>query len=146
MSASKFDERQNITALLAVMDRLRDPVRGCPWDLQQDFSTIVPSTLEEAYELADSIEHGNFPHVAEELGDLLFQVVFYSQIAREEGCELEYVVRASQDDWDRYEGLGWQAAERYAAGGSKSRTSSFARPASACRIGARLSRIQNPRP
>jgi ATP diphosphatase len=78
-------ERYSLDDLLRVMARLRDPERGCPWDLQQDFSTIVPSTLEEAYELADSIEHGDFPHVAEELGDLMFQVVFYARMAEERG-------------------------------------------------------------
>lgn len=67
------------------MQRLRDPDQGCPWDLQQDFSTIVPSTLEEAYELVEAIEHGDYPHLAEELGDLLFQVIFYAQMGRERG-------------------------------------------------------------
>ena len=70
--------------LLRVMQRLRDPTSGCPWDLQQTFSSIVPSTLEECYELADAIAHEDYPHVAEELGDVLFQVVFYSQMAAEE--------------------------------------------------------------
>jgi ATP diphosphatase len=65
------------------MERLRDPDTGCPWDLQQDFHTIVPSTLEECYELAQAIEQGDYPHVAEELGDVLFQVVFYAQMGRE---------------------------------------------------------------
>jgi ATP diphosphatase len=65
------------------MARLRDPEHGCPWDLEQDFSTIVPSTLEEAYELAESIEHGDFAHIAEELGDLMFQVVFYARLGEE---------------------------------------------------------------
>ncbi len=69
--------------LLRVMERLRDPETGCPWDLKQSFQSIVPSTLEEAYELADAIESGDMPHVAEELGDVLFQVVFYSQLAQE---------------------------------------------------------------
>ncbi|MCB1705447.1 MAG: MazG family protein, partial [Halioglobus sp.] len=65
------------------MRKLRDPVAGCPWDLQQDFRSIVPSTLEECYELAQAIEHGDFDHVAEELGDVLFQVVFYTQLGEE---------------------------------------------------------------
>jgi ATP diphosphatase len=77
--------RYSVVDLLRVMQRLRDPEHGCPWDLQQDFSTIVPSTLEEAYELVESIEHGDYPHVAEELGDLLFQVVFYAQMGQERG-------------------------------------------------------------
>lgn len=69
--------------LLRVMERLRDPQHGCPWDVAQDFDTIVPSTLEEAYELVAAIEHGDFEHVSEELGDLLFQVIFYAQLGRE---------------------------------------------------------------
>ncbi len=77
------EKRYSLDDLLRVMQRLRDPERGCPWDLQQDFSTIVPSTLEEAYELVEAIEHGDFDHVAEELGDLMFQVVFYAQMGAE---------------------------------------------------------------
>jgi len=73
----------DVTDLLRVMERLRDPLHGCPWDLAQDFDTIVPSTLEEAYELVAAIEEGDFPHLSEELGDLLFQVVFYAQLGRE---------------------------------------------------------------
>jgi len=72
-----------LTDLLRVMERLRDPETGCPWDLKQSFRSIVPSTLEEAYELADAIESDDMQHVEEELGDVLFQVVFYSQLGRE---------------------------------------------------------------
>ncbi|EIK53866.1 nucleoside triphosphate pyrophosphohydrolase [Stutzerimonas stutzeri TS44] len=71
--------------LLHLMARLRDPQHGCPWDLQQDYASIVPHTLEEAYEVADAIESGDFDHLPGELGDLLFQVVYYSQLGREEG-------------------------------------------------------------
>jgi len=71
--------------LLHLMARLRDPQYGCPWDLQQTYASIVPHTLEEAYEVADAIERGDFAHLPGELGDLLFQVVYYSQLAREEG-------------------------------------------------------------
>ena len=71
--------------LLHLMARLRDPQHGCPWDLKQSYATIVPHTLEEAYEVADAIERGDFEHLPGELGDLLFQVVYYSQLAREEG-------------------------------------------------------------
>lgn len=67
------------------MERLRDPVDGCPWDQKQNWSTIVPSTLEEAYEVADTIEREDFAALREELGDLLFQVVFYAQLGREQG-------------------------------------------------------------
>jgi ATP diphosphatase len=71
--------------LLHLMARLRDPQHGCPWDLKQDYASIVPHTLEEAYEVADAIERGDFAHLPGELGELLFQVVYYSQLAREEG-------------------------------------------------------------
>ncbi|KTT44469.1 nucleoside triphosphate hydrolase [Pseudomonas oryzihabitans] len=71
--------------LLHLMARLRDPQHGCPWDLQQDYASIVPHTLEEAYEVADAIAKRDFPKVRDELGDLLFQVVYYSQLGREDG-------------------------------------------------------------
>ncbi|MCD5975122.1 nucleoside triphosphate pyrophosphohydrolase [Pseudomonas syringae] len=71
--------------LLHLMARLRDPKYGCPWDVQQNYASIVPHTLEEAYEVADAIERGDFDDLKGELGDLLFQVVYYSQLAREEG-------------------------------------------------------------
>ncbi|GHG65125.1 nucleoside triphosphate pyrophosphohydrolase [Alishewanella longhuensis] len=74
-----------IARLLHIMARLRDPASGCPWDLKQSYSSIVPYTLEEAYEVADAIARGNFDELKDELGDLLFQVVFYAQIAKEEG-------------------------------------------------------------
>lgn len=70
--------------LLRVMEQLRDPKTGCPWDIEQTFSSIVPSTLEECYELAAAIEQEDYPHVAEELGDVLFQVMFYAQLGREQ--------------------------------------------------------------
>lgn len=69
--------------LLYLMDRLRDPISGCPWDMKQSFESIAPCTLEEVYEVIDAIENKNFYHLKEELGDLLFQVVFYSKIADE---------------------------------------------------------------
>jgi ATP diphosphatase len=71
--------------LLYLMARLRDPRHGCPWDLKQTYATLVPYTLEEAYEVADAIERGDFDHLPGELGDLLFQVVYYAQLAKEEG-------------------------------------------------------------
>ena len=77
--------RYELSDLLRVMQRLRDPDGGCPWDLAQTFHSIVPSTLEECYELAEAIEQEDFPHVAEELGDVLFQVVFYAQMGQEQG-------------------------------------------------------------
>ena len=72
-----------LSDLLYLMARLRDPENGCPWDLQQDFASIVPHTLEEAYEVADAIEREDFAHLPSELGDLLFQVVYYSQLGQE---------------------------------------------------------------
>lgn len=79
--------------LIYLMARLRDPADGCPWDLAQTWASIVPSTLEEAYEVADSIERQNYPDLREELGDLLFQTVFYSRLAQEQGLfDLEMVI------------------------------------------------------
>lgn len=74
-----------IDALLAIMARLRDPNAGCPWDLEQDFASIAPYTVEEAYEVADAIERGDFDDLRDELGDLLFQVVFHARMAEEAG-------------------------------------------------------------
>ncbi|KIL98848.1 Nucleoside triphosphate pyrophosphohydrolase MazG [Paramagnetospirillum magnetotacticum MS-1] len=74
-----------IDRLLGIMARLRSPEGGCPWDLEQTFSTIAPYTIEEAYEVAEAIEHGDMPQLKDELGDLLFQVVFYAQMAKENG-------------------------------------------------------------
>jgi ATP diphosphatase len=75
-----------IARLLAIMARLRDPDGGCPWDLEQDFSTIAPYTVEEAYEVADAIDRGDLPALKDELGDLLLQVVFHAQMAQEQGA------------------------------------------------------------
>ncbi|WP_029007949.1 nucleoside triphosphate pyrophosphohydrolase [Azospirillum halopraeferens] len=75
----------NIERLIAIMARLRDPERGCPWDLEQTYRTIAPHTIEEAYEVADAIEQDDKAALKEELGDLLFQVVYYTQFSREEG-------------------------------------------------------------
>jgi MazG family protein len=78
-------DKTSIEKLLEIMATLRDPVRGCAWDRAQSFATIAPHTIEEAYEVADAIERGAIDDLAGELGDLLFQVVFYAQLAREEG-------------------------------------------------------------
>jgi len=75
----------DIQKLLEVMRKLRDPKTGCPWDVEQDFSTIAPYTIEEAYEVADAIQREDFDELRSELGDLLFQVVFYAQMASENG-------------------------------------------------------------
>ncbi len=71
--------------LLDLMAKLRDPKQGCPWDLEQTFATIVPHTIEEAYEVQDAIENGTPTDIAQELGDLLFQIVFYCQLGKEKG-------------------------------------------------------------
>jgi ATP diphosphatase len=75
----------NTTRLLDIMAKLRDPDGGCPWDLEQDFATIAPHTIEEAYEVADAIQSGDMMAVKDELGDLLFQTVFYAQMGKERG-------------------------------------------------------------
>ncbi len=74
-----------IDQLLDIMKKLRDPDGGCPWDLEQDFSTIAPHTIEEAYEVAEAIAKGDMDELKDELGDLMFQVVFYAQMAKESG-------------------------------------------------------------
>ncbi len=78
--------RDKMDNLLNIMRRLRDPDNGCPWDVRQDFSTIAPYTIEEAYEVADAIEREDLEDLREELGDLLLQVVFHAQMADEAGA------------------------------------------------------------
>jgi ATP diphosphatase len=75
-----------IAELLAIMARLRDPERGCPWDVAQDFRSIAPYTIEEAYEVADAIDRDALGELREELGDLLLQVVFHARMAEEQGA------------------------------------------------------------
>lgn len=75
----------NIENLAEIMRKLRDPDSGCPWDIKQNYQTILPYTIEEVYEVADAIERNDFSDLKTELGDLLFQVVFYAQIAAEDG-------------------------------------------------------------
>lgn len=75
---------QAIQQLIEIMQALREPGSGCPWDLEQDFQSLIPYTLEEAYEVADAIERDNLADVKHELGDLLFQIIFYSQLANEQ--------------------------------------------------------------
>ena len=94
MSADTPD-LSRIDALLAIMARLRDPEGGCPWDLEQNFETIAPYTIEEAYEVADAIEQGDMAELRDELGDLLFQVVFHARMAEElKAFDFNDVVRA----------------------------------------------------
>ena len=80
------DARKSLADLLAVMAALRTPGTGCPWDLEQNFRTIAPYTIEEAYEVADAIEKGDMGALKEELGDLLLQVVYHARMAEEEGA------------------------------------------------------------
>ncbi len=77
--------KTNITDLLATMARLRDPENGCPWDLEQTYDSLTAHTLEETYEVIDAVDRGDMVDLKDELGDLLLQVVFYAQIASEEG-------------------------------------------------------------
>lgn len=80
-----MDGRHGLAELVALMARLRDPEHGCPWDLRQDFASIAPYTVEEAYEVADAIAREDMSALRGELGDLLFQVVFHSRMAEERG-------------------------------------------------------------
>jgi tetrapyrrole methylase family protein/MazG family protein/ATP diphosphatase len=92
------DELAPIERLLAIMARLRDPSNGCPWDVEQTFATIAPYTVEEAYEVADAIERGDLADLKDELGDLLFQVVFHARMAEEAGAfDFGDVARAIND-------------------------------------------------
>ncbi len=92
-----------IDRLLGIMRRLRDPENGCPWDKEQTFATIAPYTLEETYEVLDAISREDFDDLRGELGDLLFQVVFYAQMAQEEG-------RFNFDDICAPSATSWSAA------------------------------------
>lgn len=131
----------DIQTLLDIMARLRDPEGGCPWDLQQDFASISPHTIEEAYEVDEAIARGDLESLRDELGDLLFQVVFQARLAEELGAfEFSGVVEAIVDKLVRRhphvfagaetpataeaQRTSWEAikrAERAAAGGSDSR-------------------------
>ena len=78
-------KNNDIDTLLSIMARLRDPDRGCPWDIKQDYHSLAPYTVEEAYEVADAVNRNDMNDLKEELGDLLLQVVFFSQMAAEDG-------------------------------------------------------------
>ncbi|MFM5913913.1 MAG: MazG family protein, partial [Chakrabartia godavariana] len=106
------------------MAQLRTPETGCPWDIEQNFATIAPYTIEEAYEVADAIERGDIPALRDELGDLLFQVVFHARMAEELGhFDFEGVAEAISDkmlrrhphvfgDAEKPDWEGLKAAER----------------------------------
>jgi nucleoside triphosphate diphosphatase len=92
------ESRSGIVRLMEVMAQLRNPDGGCPWDLEQTFATISPYTIEEAYEVADAIERGDPSHLRDELGDLLFQVVFHARLAEERGWfDFDAVAQAIHD-------------------------------------------------
>ena len=80
-----MSDKRPIDELLEIMARLRDPEKGCPWDIEQTYETIAPHTIEEAYEVAEAIAEKDMEELKSELGDLMFQVVFYTQMAKEEG-------------------------------------------------------------
>jgi ATP diphosphatase len=93
-----LDPDGGVPRLLEIMRRLRDPETGCPWDIEQDFATIAPYTIEEAYEVADAIERKAWGELGGELGDLLFQTVYHAQMAEEAGhFAFADVVRAISD-------------------------------------------------
>jgi MazG family protein len=136
-----FDDQPPIRRLLEVMARLRAPEGGCPWDLEQDFASIAPYTIEEAYEVADAIARGDLEDLKDELGDLLLQVVYHAQMASEAGLfDFDQVAAAIADkmirrhphvfgtaevDGARAQSRAWEAvkAEERASktGGAKSR-------------------------
>src|SRR5580700_2896372 len=131
--------KRPIDTLLDIMARLRNPERGCPWDREQDFATIAPYTIEEAYEVADAIGRGDMAALKDELGDLLLQVVFHARMAEEAGhFAFDDIAAAINDKMVRRhphvfgdaeigsvtaQNEAWEAhkaAERAASGGSQS--------------------------
>ncbi|MBL24352.1 MAG: nucleoside triphosphate pyrophosphohydrolase [Rhodospirillaceae bacterium] len=113
--SSKIDE------LLAVMRQLRDPETGCPWDREQNYASIAPYTIEEAYEVSDAIERNDIGALKSELGDLLFQVVFHARMAEEDGdFDFEDVVEAITEKMTRrhphvFAGMSFEDAEAQTA-------------------------------
>ena len=94
----EFSRLPPLERLRAIMARLRDPITGCPWDVEQDFASIAPYTIEEAYEVADAIDRKAWDELKGELGDLLFQAVFHAQMAKEAGLfDLDDVASAIAD-------------------------------------------------
>lgn len=97
-----MSDQTSIHRLIAIMARLRDPQTGCPWDIKQTFATIAPYTVEEAYEVADAIDRDDHDDLKDELGDLLFQVVFHARMAEEQGAfAFGDVVAAISDKMER---------------------------------------------
>lgn len=92
----------DLSRLIAIMARLRDREHGCPWDVEQNFASIAPYTIEEAYEVADAIERNDLPALRDELGDLLFQVVFHARLAEEQGLfDIDAVVEGICEKLER---------------------------------------------
>jgi len=116
------NELPRMRELLGIMKRLR-AADGCPWDRQQTFASIAPYTIEEAYEVADAIDRGDVAHLKEELGDLLFQIVFHSQIAGEAGAfDFEAVASVICDKLVRRHPHVFAAAATEEGGPIRSRT------------------------
>lgn len=112
-----MEPAKDIARLLEIMAALRAPVTGCPWDLQQNHASIAPYAIEEAYEVADAIERGDMADLADELGDLLLQVAFHAQMARESGAfDFGDVVLAITSKMIRRHPHVFGAADRVAAG------------------------------
>jgi ATP diphosphatase len=109
-----------IERLRAIMARLRAPVGGCPWDLQQDFASIAPYTIEEAYEVADAIDRKDMADLREELGDLLLQVVFHARMAEEAGLfDFDDVARSINEKMERRHPHVFDAQGRAGAAGRR---------------------------
>lgn len=109
---------RGLPRLLAIMERLRDPETGCPWDVEQDFASIAPYTIEEAYEVADAIQREAWGELRGELGDLLLQVVYHAQMAREAGLfDFDAVADGvARKMWDRHPHVfGDQSRDKTAA-------------------------------
>ena len=99
------DPKGGMPRLREIMRRLRDPQTGCPWDIEQTFASIAPYTIEEAYEVADAVERGAMDELEGELGDLLLQAVYFSQMAEEDGhFSFQSVVRGVADKMDSQRG------------------------------------------
>ena len=114
------DAVSSISRLLQIMARLRDPDGGCPWDVEQDFASIVPYTIEEAYEVADAIDRGDMDALKDELGDLLLQVVFHARMAEEAGdFAFDDVVNAICDKMVRRHPHVFAAQGRASAAGGR---------------------------
>ncbi|KAB2950505.1 MAG: nucleoside triphosphate pyrophosphohydrolase [Rhizobiaceae bacterium] len=136
---------RDIGRLLEIMAALRTPGTGCPWDLEQDFGTIAPYTIEEAYEVADAIERGDLDDLRDELGDLLLQVVFHARMAEEAG-EFAFgdVVQAITEKMIRRHPHVFGDAEARAAGSAKGMWNSIKVEEKAARRASRLARGFSP--